>query len=400
MLKKLQRKFILLTTGISVVVLILIAATINIANYVSLRNDSDELLTLLIENDMSIDNNMSALERFAKEIAFTTRYFVVRVDSQNDVGFIDTKMISSVTAEQAATYAQDVYSSGNADGFIGNFRYARTETDYGYTYIFLDIEEELAIHYDYMFFSTIIVFIAVILILVFSILLSKKAVAPIANSYEKQKRFITDVSHELKTPLAIIKADSDVIELDVGESEWTNSINKQVSRLNTLIENLITLTKMEEQRAQSIGIEFSLSDVVRQEIFDFSSSAKNASLNIFADIVDGVNYRGEEPTIRKLIQILTENAIKYALPETDIRVGLRVSGNKKIFTMENSVEDISIGWHNDWFERFYREDKARNSEAKGYGIGLSVARAVCDKHGAKITAESRTGKEVLITVVF
>ncbi len=400
MLKKLQKKFIILTTGISVAVLLVIAATINVANYLSIANRSEEVLDLLIENNMSITDNFGALERFSQEIAFTTRYFVVRVDAENNVGLIDTSMISSVTSDQAAVYAQDVYQSGSEEGIIGNFRFTRTVTEYGYTYVFLDIEEELRNFNDFLLYTTIIVMAAVVFIFLLSMMFSKRAVSPIVESYERQKRFITDVSHELKTPLAIIKADSDVIEIEAGESDWTTSIKTQVTRVNTLVENLITLTKLDEEKQVITKTNFNLSGIIAGVVDEFSASAKNASVAFSGRMIADIYYQGEESSIAKLIEILVENAIKYSKPNTMIVVSLTERGSKKIFTIENAVECITVGKHNNWFDRFYREDAARNSESKGYGIGLSIAKAICDKHDAKISAESKTGQEIIITVVF
>ncbi len=401
MLKKLQRKFVLLTTGISVVVLIFIAATINIVNYISVNNNSEDVLNILIENNMSITwENFTSHDNFSSEIEFTTRFFVVRIDSELNVGYIDTKMISSVTPEKASEYAQQVYQDGASEGIIGNFRYKRTETGYGYTYVFLDIQDELRAFNDYLFYTVIITLSAIALIFIFACLLSKKAVSPIVKSYERQKRFITDVSHELKTPLAIIKADSDVIEIDNGETEWTSSIKAQVTRLNNLVENLITLTKMDEEKERINSTEFCLSEILNQTLEEFRASAKNACVDFSKNIKDDVVYKGEEASIKKLIEILVENAIKYSVENTMIRVTLEVNGNRKKLSIENASRNVSVGKHNSWFDRFYREDTARNSDSKGYGIGLSIARAICEKHNAKISAESKTGQETIISVVF
>ncbi len=309
-------------------------------------------------------------------------------------------MISSVTTDEAVVYAQQVYASGEEQGIIGNFRFKRTETGYGYTYIFLDIENDLISHYNYLFSSGIIVLIAVILIFIFSCILSKKAVSPIAESYERQKRFITDVSHEFKTPLAIIQADNEVTEIDSGETEWTRSIKNQVKRLNTLVENLISLTKMDEEKAQLVKAPFLLSQVVEDVLEDFIPSAKNSEVNILPLVNDGISYNGEQDSIRKLIEIVIENAIKYAQKGSDIKVLLYLKQNRIVFSVENAANDIGVGRHNDWFLRFYRQDASRNSETKGFGIGLSIAKAICDRHGATINAESKTGQEVVITVTF
>ncbi len=399
MLKKLQRKFVLLTTIISVVVMLLIAVSINVANYMSIISNSDEVLNLLIQGELKMGESFDKPERLPSEIAFTTRFFVVRANADDEIHHIDTRNISSVSPDGAVEYVATVNESDVSTGTINNFRYIKSQNQIGYSYFFLDIEEDLIAFETYMYYSVLIFVGAIVSIFILSLLLSKKAVAPIAQSFERQKGFITNVSHEFKTPLAIIKADCDVIEIDNGEGEWTQSIKTQISRLDTLVENLISLTKLDE-KIELIKTDFSLSDAITDTVGEFSASIKNAELTTTENIEKNITCIGDETLIRKVIAILTENAVKYALPKTQLKISLATHGGKRVFTLENACEDIEIGKHNDWFERFYRGDKSRNSGTKGYGIGLSVAKMICELHGAKISAESRTGKEIVLTVVF
>ncbi len=399
MLKKLQRKFVLLTTIISVIVMLLIAISINVTNYLTIMNNSDKVLNLLVQGDLQIGIDFDRGELFSKEIAFTTRFFAVTSNEGEVIDAVDTKNISSVSKDEAVEYVNMVNGNGELTGTIDNFRFIKVENQMGFVYFFLDIEQDLINFETFMYYSVLILIGAIVSIFTLSVLLSKKAVAPIANSFERQQAFITNVSHEFKTPLAIIKTDCDVIEIDSGEGEWTNSIKTQISRLDNLVENLVSLTKLDE-KVEIIKTDFSLCDAIIDTVNEFSSSIKSANLNLVLNIKQNFSYNGDEAQIRNLIAILTENAIKYSLPETKLKISLITSGSKKIFTIENSCEDIGVGKHNDWFLRFYRGDKSRNSQTKGYGIGLSIAKSICDLHSAKISAESKTGKEIVITVVF
>ncbi len=399
MLKKLQKKFVLLTTTISVIVMLLIAVSINAANYMSIMSNSDEILYMLVQGDLQIGEPINHPERLPKEITFTTRFFVMRANESNEINHIDTRNISSVSTTEAMEYMNIANQYDEDIGIIDNFRYLKTENETGYTYFFLDIEADLISFETYMYYSVFILIGAIISIFILSVLLSKKAVSPIADSFERQKGFITNVSHEFKTPLAIIKADCDVIEIDNGEGEWTDSIKTQISRLDTLVENLISLTKLDE-KIEILKTDFSLSDAITDTASEFSAALKNSEQSLVLDVSQNISYNGDETRIRKVIITLIENAIKYSLPQTELKLSLTVSGNKKIFSIENACESIEIGKHNDWFERFYRGDKSRNSQAKGFGIGLSIAKSICDLHGVKISAESKTGKEIIITVIF
>ncbi len=399
MLKKLQRKFVFLTTSISVVVLLLIAVAINVANYVSVMNASDEILKLLVAGDLKMGQPFANHGKFPNELPFTTRFFVVSSDDNDIIEKIDTRHISYVTSEDAKRYANMLMENGGKTGMADNFRFAISETDTGVEYFFLDIQQELIGFENNMISSAVVVFVAGLSIFFLSVLLSKKAVAPIAYSYERQKSFITNVSHEFKTPLAIIKADCDVIEIDNGEGEWTDSIKTQILRLDNLVESLISLTKLEEKQ-HLIKTNFSLSDAVNDTVGEFTSSIKSADLSLTLDIAKNLSYNGDEQHIRKLISTLTENAVKYSPSQTVLSVTLKASGSRNVLTIENACDDVGVGKHNDWFLRFHRGDQSRNSSTKGYGIGLSIAKTICDLHGAKISAESKTGKEIIITVIF
>ncbi len=399
MLKELQKKFVILTTAISIGVMVVIAIAINVTNYYSVLTNADSVLSLLLESDMEINTNPHPPERFPREIAFTTRFFVVRSNEEDVIDFIDIKNISSISYEEASQYVEKVNSSNEMNGTVDDFRFLKTENTTGYTYVFLYIEEEILAFQEYLYLSILILLGAIVIIFILACMLSRRVVVPIVEGYEKQKGFITDVSHEFKTPLAIIKADCDVLEIDNGECEWTDSIKGQVKRLNTLVEDLVTLTKLDEQ-VEIVKLEFSLSEVLLATINDFSSAVKKSELNIVADIEASIFYVGDEAYIRKLFAILIENALKYSEKGTELKIGLQIKNHKKIFTIENRCEEVSIGTHKEWFERFYRADKSRSTKIKGYGIGLSVAKRISDLHGSKISAISQTGREIIITVIF
>ncbi len=398
MLKKLRWKFIFLTTLISIIVMILIAFAINIINYNSIISYADEVLEILINDNFGTNSETPPPHRVPREFTFTTRFFIVQTNENNEIVYIDTKNISSISTEDAMTYTEEIYALGETGGTYKDFRYIKNEILTGYEYIFLDIEEDIIGFENYLLYSVLIVGIAIIFIFILACLLSKKAVSPIAESYEKQKRFITNVSHEFKTPLAIIKADCDVIEIDHGESEWTYSVKSQITRLNTLVEDLISLARFDEQKLSVPKTIFSLSDAVNNTLNDFTPAIKNAQLSFTSNISQSLNYCGDEVFIKKLLSILVENAIKYS--KGTLKVTLGVSRNRKVFVIENSCENVEIGNHNNWFERFYRADESRNGIKSGFGIGLSIAKSICDKHRAKINIDSRTGKEIKVTVVF
>ena len=337
---------------------------------------------------------------FSKETPFETRYFTVTLDSDGNVSDCDTGKVASVDEDSAKEYASEVYTSGKTTGFSGIYRYRVTETDDGTMIVFVDCRQEIATVKNFAINSFAISTVGLAAVFVLVVFFSKLVFRPVAESYKKQKQFITDASHELKTPLTIIDANTEIIEMDHGESQWTKSIRNQVRRLTVMTQQLITLSKLDEGEVNGEKTKFSLSDALLDCVQPFETPAMMQNKTIETDIADGIMLNGEEKTIRQLFDILLDNAVKYSTPDSTIRVHLYTKGNKTILTVWNATETIPQGNLDQVFERFYRLDEARNSEKGGSGIGLSVAKAVVTAHKGKISAFSEDGHSMLIKVVW
>ena len=245
--------------------------------------------------------------------------------------------------------------------------------------------------------------ITCLLVLVFS----KRAVKPVIESYEKQRRFITDAGHELKTPLAIISANTEVIEMTSEPSEWTQSIKNQVTRLDGLVKQLLQLSKMEEDDVKLVFADFDMTSAVEQAAQPFEAVAKTNEKSLLLDLQKDIVMHGDENAIKQLTAILADNAVKYADKGSQIKVALSRSQSGRHAVLSVSNECAQPPKDTDkLFDRFYRSDEARTHEGKtgGYGIGLSIALAVTQSHKGKIecrvdgntvtfTARFRTAKE-------
>ena len=225
------------------------------------------------------------------------------------------------------------------------------------------------------------------------VILSSRIVRPISETYDKQRRFITDAGHELKTPITIIEAGTEILELDFGENEWVNDIRQQARRLSNLTADLIFLSRMEEPENRTM-IDFPLSDVVGETVDSFQALAVTQNKNLIRNIEPMLSLYGDEKGIRQLISILLDNALKYSSEEGAIRMSLKKQNHSIHLVVENAVDEISDETVKNMFERFYRGDPARSSNKKGYGIGLSVAKAVVEVHKGKISASSITMPEI------
>ncbi|MEB3012757.1 HAMP domain-containing sensor histidine kinase [Parvimonas sp. D2] len=399
---KLRKKFIYFSVGIISIVILAIMAFVNVANFYNLKHSSDELLKTLIENNGVMPSfavvNENADEKKTLYLKnFSNRFFTVRTDNQKNIVTVNTDDVFFTSASDAVDYAKEVLAKGKHSGYYKGFKYMVENTDKGKLIAFVDVVKDFDVFYSNLGNSVIISLLVLGLVTFFSYVLSKKAVAPMVQAYEKQNAFITDASHELKTPLAIIKTSADVLEMEGGESKWTGNIHKQVNRLNGLIGNLISLTKLEESDDLD-KLDFSFSDVLNDCITDVKDYALSLDKNIVTDIEDGISFKGNEKLIRQVIGILLDNAIKYAKENSDINVRLTKQNKKIVFTVENEADNLEIKNYNVLFERFYRADSSRNSKTGGYGIGLSIAQSIVLKHKGKISADSFDGEKIVFIV--
>ena len=398
---KLRKKFIYFSVGIIAIVLLSIMAFVNVTNFYNLKRSSDELLKTLVENNGVMPsfklNDNSKEEKTVYLKNFSNRFFTVKTDNKKNVITVNTDDVFFTSASEAVEYAKDVLSSGKSRGYYGGFKYVVENTENGKLIAFVDVVKDFDVFYSNLGNSVVISFFVLGFVTFFSFVLSKKAVAPMVQAYEKQNAFITDASHELKTPLAIINTSADVLEMESGESKWTGNIHKQVNRLNGLIGNLISLTKLEESDDLD-RLEFSLSDTLDDCVMDVKDYALSLDKNIVTDIEKNISFKGDEKLIRQVIGILLDNAIKYAREKSDINVKLTKQNKKIVFTVENEADNLEIKNYNILFERFYRADSSRNSKTGGYGIGLSIAQSIVLKHKGKISADSFDGERIVFTV--
>lgn len=404
MIKKLRHKFIAVAMCCIIVVLGAIIGIINTANYISINQQADERLNMIAENGGMFPKNDFKEDKhiphdISPETPFEVRYFTVKLHNDGTIVYINTGRIAAVSTSTAAEYAEQLFDSEQENGFIGDYKYTCVNIADDIMYIFLDCRRELSTFYSFLFASVAVSVAGIVLVFVLVLIFSKIALKPVAESYEKQKRFITDAGHEIKTPLTIIDANTEVLEIINGESEWSKSIKNQVKRLSSLTEKLVLLSKMDEGETVFQMSEFSISDAVENTAQAFVAVAESKGKIFQINIQENINYCGNEMLICQLVSILLDNAMKYSNENGRIEISLKSNGKNKTLTVYNTTNSIQTGKLNFLFERFYRTDTSRNSETGGHGIGLSVAEAIVNTHKGKITAFSGDGKSISVTAV-
>lgn len=423
--RRLRRKFILVAMGAVTVVLTLIIAGINVVNYSHVCKMADARLDYILAGKGGIDwtdepktdpgqdvgaGKAAAGDRVAvraghfegmtAESPFDTRYFTVSI-AGGQVTDVNTARIAAVGAKRAARIAAGLYSKGWTSGFSGNYRYTTTAQGEKTTYVFVDCSRELASFHSFLSASVAISCIGWLAVLAIVTVASGAVIRPMVESYSKQKRFITDASHEIKTPLAVIDAANEVQEIESGESEWTQSIHEQVARLTALTERLVFLARMDEGSAGFTMTSIDLS-VVDKAAAPFESVAVSRGKRLSTSIASGVRAHADAAAVAQVVELLLDNATRYASEGSVIELSLRAvsrgagKGSAEL-VVSNAVDELPEGDLDRLFDRFYRADVSRSSKTGGSGVGLSVVRAIAEAHGGSASVRG-SGNQITFTV--
>ena len=399
-MKKLREKLIR-TTFFSVVVAFMAVSCLMyfLLSYYH-ASQSDDITEIISSHDFTFpqlenwenfqyDSDSPFGLKLYKETSDRTRYFIVEVDEFLNVTNCNLKQINSVTKKQADEYAAIAISKNKTTGYLGNYRFRVVENSqkHLYTVIFLDCTENLVLQRHALFvLSCIAGFFTIFVTCIFA-LFSKRIMQPFEENSKRQKQFITDASHELKTPLAIISANAQVLEYTHGQSDWTDNIISQTSHMSQLINELLTLAKTDELEAFSVFEEINFVKIIKETIEPFREVAQEKQANISLVLPESLCFYSNKDQLKQLVSILTDNAVKYASSSGEIV--LTLTNTKRYVTLKvfNTCEPNKNVDCKRLFDRFYRPDSSRTSSTGGHGIGLSIAKKLTTQLGGGIDAK-------------
>ena len=417
MQKTLQKKFVITAmAAISVLLLILLGA-INGLNFWQTDRQTDRLLETLTRQAAAAPRSEPGMLPFpdmsgkrepgdffsppvTEDHAMSARYFCVWFDREGSVARTDIGRISSVSGEEAKEYAEKIYEQGKESGRLNRFEYRRmpARDGQGELLLFLDTSAQRYALLLVLALSAGIGILCWFGMLLLVILLSNKAILPIARNLEKQKQFVTDAGHEIKTPLAIIMANTEAMELCGGETKWSRNIKAQTARLGGLMQNLLVLARLDEGVEELPASDFSMSRLLEEALPTFCESAALKNVMIEAKIGQGIELHSNRENLLRLVSILLDNAVKYVPKGGEIAVTLKRQGRETLLQVENDCEELPVDEPEKLFDRFYRGDSARTQKSGGYGIGLSAAQAIVENCKGEIRAEYRGDSRIVFTV--
>lgn len=400
MIKALKKKFVKLAMSVVTILLLAFIAAINVTNCVSSLNRSRTVLKSVINgyssHTSSDKDNEKADEPQKDGTGFyfngiseddTKRagFFRVVLDSYSSPISAETNSIKTVDDFEARLYAINAVDSKKDHGMLDNFMFDISKTESGSVITFLDVTES---NRSMLFILSaslgIGLFCWLAMFLAFSIL-SEKITEPIADNLEKQKQFISDAGHEIKTPLASIKANAEALELYNGESKWSKNILTQTDKLSSLVKELLELSRTGEA-ADNLEIKsIDLSELVMKSVDDFSEYAISDGKTISADIQADVRIKSDSKFLIRILEVLLDNAVKYSSEESTVKVMLNKDRHQTVIAVSNRCVNLPECEPEKLFDRFYRTDSSRSTE--GFGIGLSSAKAAAEALGGELYCE-------------
>jgi len=371
-----------------------------LAEVKALVGDGYAALTQMGEDDWHHGGRQSASAQYGNRF-----FFVIADDAGNT--FVKAKGQDGLTDDEAAGLAGRALATGTSEGMLDDYLFA-VEDDGALTRIlFLDCTTEVQAQRRLLAVSVVVGTVAVIIASGFVFHFSSLAVRPLEESVRRQKRFVADAGHELKTPLTVIATNMDILEVDLEgqpeELEWVDSTNRQVANMRDLVADLISLSKMEEGEADLVLTDVSLSDVADECVLTFAPVAAAQGIGIVADVGEGLTAVADEPSVRRLMTILIDNAVKYVADENHIFVTLRLEGRQAVFETRNAwARDVDARELPFLFDRFVRGDRARDRSdgARGYGLGLSIARALAEANRVGLTVAEDEDDRIVFRATF
>ena len=421
MIRKLRLRFIRITVLTLTVAMVLVVAIVNVANLISVRSELSVTLSLLAdsavpsvpeERDDEIRNDGNARRggpgnmndrfgdrnRHTRNMVSESSWFYAFVSEDGSIGAPVLADMAEMDEDTARSLVQQALDSGKSTGYIGDYLFLVQQTlSSGTRVSVLDCETRLASVRTLALISGAACLGGILLALLLVSLASRRAVLPTIRNMEQQKRFITDASHELKTPLTVISTNMELLNMELPDNQWVRSTQKQTSALRRLVDELVYLSRMEEEHPALAMESVDLGNLLSETAEPFAAMAEFGGKEMRISADPGLRVTGDRASLQRLLSTLCDNAVKYTPEGGSIFAGATAEGRSAVIRVANTTDQpLTKEQCAPLFNRFYRADPSRSKEKQnGFGIGLSIAAAIAEKHGGAIRAAMENDQLVL-----
>ncbi len=389
MFKKLRFKLLLINMSLLTTVFIAIFGTIFVISSINMNREISTTLYSLIYN--------------APKVNPSTTFIALEIDQNGNIIKQTQSFNTEVDKTILKNVAHAVLNNKVNSGIV-------TISDSSYSYlksinlntkitriVFVDRSNYQNFLYQLLKSFLLVGLLSLVILFIISVYLTNKTIQPIKQAFDKQKQFIADASHELKTPLTIIKTNTSLILSNPDDSvkyqaKWINYINSQIDRMSKLIDEMLSLAKLDAQESNIILLHVNISKIIESMILMFDAIIYENNLNLESDIKKDVFVHGDKENLKRLFSILMDNAIKHTNKNGTLSIKLFVDRNKVKIIVKNTGQGIAKENLEKIFDRYYRVDNSRDRKTGGYGLGLAIAKSIVLKHKGKIYAQSTLNK--------
>ena len=444
MIKHLRRRFTAVLMSLLGTVMLIVLGSVYVSMYRSENMNTDRIINFAMNLEMHKDNTDPPPQSppdgteeppkdFEGDIHFDSFFFPQRTrqtrDRTDDIstGWISVTvdssgMITDIFRSQqlygsedednmdaaAHAAAENILSNGNQKGIISvdgiSYRYEMRDKDSGKVIVLLDRTNEVSTMTRLLVILAGIFALSLVVLFLLSVLLSKWAVTPIEDAWNRQRVFFSNASHELKTPLAVISANLDVITSNPDETvaeqgKWFGYIRSEADKMSRLINEMLYIAREERTDSKTVMAELDLSEAAEGACLAMEAVAFEKGKTLITDIEPNVTVKGDKESLTRTINILIDNEVSHSSEHSEITVRLKKSRGKAKLTVENQGKPIPKEDLQRIFDRYYRTDASRSRDTGGFGLGLAIAKTVAEKHGGSITAESDENRTVFTLII-